>query len=280
MTRPRTRPARTRRLGPAALIGGGHAVVAAAATGGCYALLATARRFGQGAPGTLLLQATGITALLWAYAGLILGLVIGILPPSRNGAPRRMAWRPAVVGWHRQLNVVVVALALLHALVYAIGVPAGTLLVALVPWTAHVQGLGYTLGVLSLYLAVVLGPTYYLRQYLGRRVWLVGHQLAAISYALGLWHALILGSDLRLEGVGRVLAAVLQVPLLALIVVRLRRPLRRSDQLSMIRRAGRFEEPRHVALRIAVAVGLTVTALIVLVMALYAIGRGEHGTFS
>lgn len=157
--------------------------------------------------------------------------------------------------------------------------PGGSLLVALVPWTAKVDGLGYTLGVLALYLAVLLGPSYYLRQYIGRRVWLVAHQLAAISYALGLWHALFLGSDLRLIGIGRTVVAIAQVPLLALIVLRLRRPLRMSDQLGMNRRSGRFEETRHVALRIAVAVGLTVTGLIVLVMTLVAMAKGEHGTF-
>ena len=278
MTRPRSRPVTKRPLGPALLVGIGHGLVAAAATGAVFEWLASARRFGQGAPANLLLQASGITALLWAYVGLILGLVVGILPPARAGVPRRMAWRPRVVGWHRQLNLVVVALTLLHSLVYALGVPAGTLLVAFVPWTARVQGLGYTLGVLSLYLAVLLGPSYYLRQYIGRRVWLVGHQLAAVSYALGLWHALFLGSDLRLEGLVRTLVAVLQIPLLALIGLRLRRPLRRSDQLSMARRDGHFEERRHVALRIAVAVGLTITAVIALVMALYAVAKGEHGT--
>jgi sulfoxide reductase heme-binding subunit YedZ len=262
------------------VVGIGHALVAAAAIWACYRLLDSVQRIGGGRASTLLLQASGIVALVWAYAGLVLGLVISIRQPARRGGrPRRMGWRPAVVNWHRQLNVAVVALTLLHALVYGIGVPGGSLLVALVPWTAKVDGLGYTLGVLSLYLAVLLGPSYYLRRYIGRRVWLVAHQLAAVSYALSLWHALFLGSDFRLTGIGRTLVAVLQVPLLALIVLRLRRPLRLSDQLSMKRRAGRFEETRHVALRIAVAVGLAVTGLIVLVMTLVAIAKGGSGTF-
>lgn len=263
----------------AALIGAGQSAGAAAVTAGCYALLAGPRRRGQDGIGTILLQASGITALLWAYAGLVLGMVVSISPPARQGSGgRRMAWRPAVLGWHRQLNVTVVALTLLHALSYAIGVPGGSLLVALVPWTADFDGLGYTLGVLALYLAVVLGPTYYLRRRIGRRIWLVAHQLAAVSYALGLWHAMYLGSDLRLEGVGRVLVWVLQIPLLALIGARLRRPLRLADQLSSVRRAGRFEETRHVLLRMAVAIGLSVTAAIVLVMALLAVSTGQHGT--
>ncbi|QNK81635.1 ferric reductase-like transmembrane domain-containing protein [Nakamurella sp. PAMC28650] len=277
---PTSRSKATGSLSTAVVVGIGHALVAAAAIWACYGLLDSVQRIGGGRASTLLLQASGIVALVWAYAGLVLGLVISIRQPARRGGrPRRMGWRPAVVNWHRQLNVAVVALTLLHALVYGIGVPGGSLLVALVPWTAKVDGLGYTLGVLSLYLAVLLGPSYYLRRYIGRRVWLVAHQLAAVSYALGLWHALFLGSDFRLTGIGRTLVAVLQVPLLALIVLRLLRPLRLSDQLSMKRRAGRFEETRHVALRIAVAVGLAVTGLIVLVMTLVAIAKGGSGTF-
>ena len=281
MTRPPVARRADRHIWPAIAIGVGHGAVAALATGAVYRLLSSDRRFGQGAPSVLLLQASGITALLWAYGGLVLGLLIGIrVPGHRGGKPRRMAWRPSAVSWHRQVNVAVVALTLLHALTYAIGVPGGTFLVALVPWTADLDGLGYTLGVLSLYLAVLLGPSYYLRRFVGRRTWLVAHQLAAVSYALGLWHALFLGSDLRLDGAGRTIAWILQVPLLVLVGTRLRRPLRLSDQLSMTRRAGRFEEPRHVVLRIAVAVGLTVTGIIVLVMALLALSKGQHGTFN
>ncbi len=268
------------RIGRGIVAGLGHGVVAALATAGVCWLLTDVRRFGSGNTGTIVLQASGIVALLWAYAGLVLGLLISIRQPNRRGgAPRRMAWRPAVIRWHQQLNLAALGLTLLHALTYGVAVPGGSLLVALVPWTAQLDGLGYTLGVLALYLALLLGPSYYLRRQIGRRVWLVAHQLAAVSYALGLWHALFLGSDLRLEGPGRTILSLLQVPLLALIALRLRRPLRLSDQLSMKRRAGRFEEPRHVALRIAVAVGLSLTGLVVLVMALVALSKGQHGTF-
>src|SRR6478609_4111942 len=67
--------------------------------------------------------------------------------------------------------------------VFAVGMPGGSLLVAFVPGISGPQSLGYTLGVLALYLALVLGPTYYLRDLIGRRTWLLAHQLAALSYA-------------------------------------------------------------------------------------------------
>ena len=73
----------------AGLIGAGHAVVAAAAVAGCLVLVQSGSRTGDLA--TQLVQASGIVALLWAYAGLVLGLLIGIRPGPRrttaSGAP-------------------------------------------------------------------------------------------------------------------------------------------------------------------------------------------------
>ena len=99
-----------------------------------------------------------------------------------------------------------------HIAAFAIGTPGGSWLVALVPQTSQVARLGYTVGVLSLYGAVVLGPSYYLRRRLGPRVWLVAHQFAALVYALALWHALALGPNVRADGPWRVALWVAQLP--------------------------------------------------------------------
>jgi hypothetical protein len=77
-----------------------------------------------------------------------------------------------------------------------------------------------------LYLALILGPSYYLRNRIGRRTWLLAHQLAALSYAVALWHALALGTEIRIDGVARTPTWALQIPLLMLIVLRLLRPRR------------------------------------------------------
>lgn len=90
------------RLSGALTVGIGHALAAAAATGGFYWLLDSVHRTGGGPVSTLLLQASGFVALIWAYAGLVLGLVISIRQPyHRSGRRRRMAWRPAALVWHR-----------------------------------------------------------------------------------------------------------------------------------------------------------------------------------
>jgi predicted ferric reductase len=189
----------------AGLVGAGHAVVAAAAVAGCLVLVQS-----DGRPGDLateLVQASGIVALLWAYAGLVLGLLIGIRPAGagRRERPSTRTGRSLVLNLHRQINVVVVALTLLQALVFAFGMPGGSLLVAFVPGLAGPQSLGYALGIIALYLALLLGPTYYLRDRIGRRTWLIAHQFAALSYAIALRHSLALGSDVRMQGVGRTL---------------------------------------------------------------------------
>jgi predicted ferric reductase len=257
----------------AAAVGAGHAVIAAAAVAGCLLLVQSDSRTGDVA--TQLVQASGIVALLWAYAGLVLGLLIGIRP-AHVGRRSRRPGRSTVLNLHRQFNVVVVALTLLHALVFAFGMPGGSVSAAFIPGLAGPQSLGYSLGVIALYLALLLGPSYYLRDRIGRRTWLIAHQFAALSYAVALWHSLALGSDARMAGVGRTLTWALQIPLLLLIVLRLFRPRRPADQLSPVLRRGRYPGPRNARLRAAIAVGLISSGVLILLMALLAGSIGEH----
>jgi len=273
---------RASRRGPSAtnavLVGAVHAVLATAAVAGVL-LLVRSGPVEANLP-TDLVRASGIVALIWAYSGLILGLSIGIRPvvPVRAAPLRSRSGHSIVLALHRQVDVVVLALVLLHALVFAFAQPGGSLLVALVPLVPGPQALGYTLGVLALYLAAILGPSYYLRNRIGRRTWLVAHQLAALSYAVALWHSLALGSAIRLDGAGRTLTWMLQIPLLALMVLRLVRPRRPADQLSAVLRHGRYAGRRNAALRAAIAVGLVSAGVLILLMALLAGTAGEHVT--
>jgi hypothetical protein len=215
-----------------------------------------------------LVRASGLVALVWAYGGLVLGLAVGI---AMWHGPLR-GKRPAAISIHRQLDVTVIALVLLHALVFAFADAGGSLLVALVPGTSNVSSLGYTLGVLGLYLAAFLGPSYYLRDRIGRWVWLALHQLAALSYAVSLWHAIDLGSTLRIDGPVRAMAAILQIPLLVLIPVRLFRPHRAADRLVPARAPGSYPGHRNDLRRAAAVCGLLASWLVILFMALIAAG--------
>lgn len=233
---------------------------------------------GARAYGPALAQASGLAALTWAYAALLLGLLVSTRQPGAHGHRPDLHWRAGAVTVHRQLSVAVIALTLAHALLYALATPAGSLLSALVPWTAGDQQLGYTLGVLALYLFVLLGPSYYLRDRIGRWLWLAAHQLVAVSYALSLWHALYLGTDLRGQGILRTVLWIAQLPLLALLVIRLARPMRRSDELDPARRKGRFAGRRHVVSRLVLVAAVSGTFAIIFVMTLLALSTGSHGT--
>ncbi len=146
------------------------------------------------------------------------------------------------------------------------------------PQQSPVAALGYTLGVLSFYGAVVLGPSYYLRRRLGPRVWLVAHQFAALVYALALWHTLALGPNVRVDGPWRVAVWVAQVPILALLAVRLWQPRRPADRPDARLRNPRYGRPRFVVLRVAATSGVLLAALVVLSVALAAVSPGLHAT--
>jgi sulfoxide reductase heme-binding subunit YedZ len=234
-----------------------HVVLAAGVTA-----LATAWIPDRDAAGALV-RGSGIAALIWAYAGLVVGLVVGTKWSRGRSRPLQAL--------HRRLNLVVLALMGLHALVWALAAPGGSLLVALVPQTAPVSGLAYSAGVLSLYLAVLLGPSWYLRHRLPKRFWLVVHQFAALSYAIALWHGLVLGSEFRFDGAPRVVLWVAQLPLLALLVLRLLVPRRPGDRLAAWRSPAwqRF-------LRSAVILGVAAAAFVILAVVLLATERGLH----
>jgi predicted ferric reductase len=212
-----------------------------------------------------LLRLSGAAALVTSGVGLIIGLLAGIRLP-RWALDRR----PTVITVHRQLNLAVLALIVVHLGSFALLTPGGSGLVALVPQTAPVDKLGYSAGVLAFYLALVLGPSYYLQDRIGRRAWLVAHQFAAVTYALALWHTLALGRDVHPPGLYRTLLWVGQIPILALFGIRLYRPLRLADDLDVERRSNRYRAARYAWLRAAVVVGIFVAGFGVLYVALAA----------
>lgn len=249
-----------------------HVAAAVVATAAVYVTLS---QLGSGiVPQNVqqLVRAAGITALLWAYVALLLGLTVA----SEFARRIPVLKRSALVALHRQLNLVAIALTIVHLTAFVIE-PGGSLLVALVPQTAGFGEFAYTLGVFGFYLAVLLGPTLYLRRLIGKRVWLVAHQFAALSYAAALWHTLLLGGGFRAEGFLRTLLWAMQVPLLAMLAVRLWRPRRHSDRLAAGQQE-RFATGWHVRFRFAIYLGSALAALVVLGVALAATSRGLHAT--
>ncbi len=243
------------------------------ATYGVYRLIRGDGRADVMGSASALVSATGAIALLWSYAGLLLGLLVGTRLPRTV-----VRQRHRLLALHRRLNLTVVGLMVAHVAAFAIGTPGGSWLVALVPQASPVASLGYTVGVLSLYGALVLGPTYYLRRRLGPHVWLVAHQFAALVYALALWHALALGPNVRADGPWRVALWLCQLPVLVLFAVRLWQPRRPADRMDARLRNPRYGRRRFVVLRVAASTGVLTSALVVLCVALAAIGPGLHAS--
>jgi sulfoxide reductase heme-binding subunit YedZ len=250
-----------------------HALVAAAATYLLYLLIAGTGHADIMGSASALVSASGAAALLWSYAGLVIGLLVGTRLPKplvRN--------RHRLLAWHRRLNLTVIGLMIAHIAAFAIGTPGGSWLVALVPQTSPVASVGYTVGVLSLYGAVVLGPSYYLRRRLGPRVWLVAHQFAALVYALALWHALALGPNVRSDGPWRVALWVAQIPVIALFAARLWQPRRPADRMDARLRNPRYGQARFAVLRVSATTGVLLAALVILSVALAAVSPGLHAS--
>lgn len=76
------------------------------------------------------------------------------------------------------------------------------------------------LGIFSLYLALLLGPTYYLRNRLGARAWKIVHQLSVAVYILAVVHTLYFD----FHGPHRLALWVAQIPLAAMVLWRLTPP--------------------------------------------------------
>jgi len=167
------------------------------------------------------LQATGIAALIWAYLGVCLGLL-------ESGKPVR--WLPLtraqVDRVHRQISLLVLSLILIHAVTTAFDQMGDNAKTAFLPWQEPWSAavFGYNTGIFAFYLALLVGPSYYLRRRIGPARWRFVHRFALVVYVLSLWHTLLLGADFAYYEWIRPVTWLAQVPLLGLFVRRLLMP--------------------------------------------------------
>ena len=193
-----------------------------------------------------ILQATGLAALIWAYIGVTLGLL-------ESG--KTISWiplkRPQVDRIHRQISLLVITLIVVHAGATALDAMGDNFASAFVPWheSWHQAQFAYNLGIFALYLALILGPTYYLRRQIGPTRWRFLHRFSVIVYILSFWHTMILGLDISYYGWVRPFMWIMQIPLLLLFIRRLLQPAQSTRHLSGAR------------LRTRVAVTRTLVAL-------------------
>lgn len=164
-------------------------------------------------------QALGFAALLWSWATILLGLSLPVL--RRRGTAHM---RDRIERLHRSTSLTVIGLVLVHALLLVFDRMGDTLLTVLVPWTSsYVPGrFPQSLGIVSFYLALAIGPSFYFRDRLGPRTWLVLHRwLIPAVYVLAVWHTFLYGSDMGRESPLWFAVWAFQIPVVAAFVARL-----------------------------------------------------------
>lgn len=218
-----------------------------------------------------LCQAFGWSGLLWAWITIVFSLL-------RTGPRPRARWLPpaGLEKLHRTTSLTTIALMFMHALMFFLEEVRGNEGGATWPgrvWDATVKVFipgGYAtgtgriailIGLLAFYLAIPLGLAYYLRQRTGSRMWRALHRFIIVVYVLSVWHTLLYGTNVWYDGTFRTLVWALQMPIAAMLLLRLLAPARPSEHLHL--RGPRRARPLPLTARAAgrLAVVATVAGL-------------------
>jgi len=195
-----------------------------------------------------LCQAFGWSGLLWAWFTVMLGLLRSTrVPGPLRGTVARVEMS------HRTTSLTTIGLMFAHAFWFFAQLVrenrddagrAGRL------WSAFVDTFvpgGYEsaagavaifIGLLALYLSVPLGLAFYARRSIGPRVWRVLHGSIIVVHVLSVWHTLLYGSSVWYDGALRTTVWLLQLPVAALLLIRLLRPAYRQGT-GTLQRVGR-----------------------------------------
>jgi methionine sulfoxide reductase heme-binding subunit len=165
-------------------------------------------------------QSLGWVALVWSWLTILLGVSLPVW--SRQSRPQT---RELIEQLHRSTSLSVIALIVTHAVLLIWDKMGDSLVTVFVPWTtSYLPGrFPQTLGILSFYLAAVLGLSFYFRDRIGFRIWQLVHRyLIPTVYVLAVWHTLLYGSDVRVHNGLWLAVWLLQLPIIAAFALRLR----------------------------------------------------------
>lgn len=186
-------------------------------------------------------QAAGFAALAWAWLTVLLGLAV-----ASRLCPRRA--RVAVERIHRSTSLTVIMLTFVHAVALLWDKMGDTLLTVLVPGAqTYAPGrLAQSVGIVALYLAVLVGPSYYFRDRIGARTWRLTHRfLVPAVYVLSVWHTLLYGSDVKTGSPLFFILWAMQIPVVVAYLVRVLDPARPGERLTHRFRTTRQEDCTH-----------------------------------
>jgi methionine sulfoxide reductase heme-binding subunit len=163
------------------------------------------------------LQASGLIGLLFAYGTIVVGLM----------QSSRYAKRFGLHQLHRQLSLMVIGFVLVHVAATVLDAMGQTWITVLIPGQVASTGWpeaewGFNTGIFALYALLLTAPTFYLRRRIGVGRWKILHRFVLAFYVLSLWHALLLGLDISHYQWIRAAIWLAQLPLQALLALRLR----------------------------------------------------------
>jgi methionine sulfoxide reductase heme-binding subunit len=159
-------------------------------------------------------RSAAIVAFVLIACSVTLGLFMA------NGLTRRPGLKRSLLKVHEQIALAALVAIVLHG-VLLLGdkwLKPGLTGIA-IPFSMSYRPLWTGLGIIGGYIAVIVGPTYFIRRRIGARRWRQIHRTAAIVYVLGLIHALQSGTD----GAAlwfRTIAAVSAAPIVFLLALR------------------------------------------------------------
>lgn len=233
-------------------------------------------------------QAFGWSGLLWAWITVLLGLL-------RSTAPGRwtVVSHARIERWHRVTSVTTIGLMFAHALAFFFellrdagdgtswgGRMASAFVDVFVPggYDSGTGQVAILIGLIAFYLAIPLGLSFYVRWWMGARLWRVLHRFVIVVYVLSVWHTLLYGTNVWFDGWFRTIVWALQLPIALLFLVRLLTPLRAEERLPRGRRnpSGGALTGAPVCLRRAGR--LVVGAAVVVVLLVTITGRGGGRT--
>jgi sulfoxide reductase heme-binding subunit YedZ len=156
-------------------------------------------------------RAAGIAALLASSAAVSLGLMMG----------GRMRKGPDLRVTHEALSLATLVALVVHALaLLGDGFMKPSLADLTIPFVSGFHRVWTTVGIVSGWMLIILGLSYYLRARIGVQRWRTLHRFTALAWLLGLAHSLGEGTD---AGTAWFLlaSAVVVIPAAALLVRRL-----------------------------------------------------------
>lgn len=158
---------------------------------------------------------------LVAFALLTVSVVLGLALATRLLGGRR---GKMLLGWHQTLVWTAFAMVVLHMGALALDPVIGFGFVGvLVPGAAPWRPVPVAAGILTMWLVLALALSFHVRRRIGQHRWRLMHYASFAAFAIGLYHALNVGSDLT-GARGLILAGIVAAPVLWLVFARILMP--------------------------------------------------------